>query len=530
MANSLTASILYLCTGVPFDDTYTDVKDFTEKSAQLDYFLNYSPANMRFVDISYQRLQNEVKGGRQRMSIRVDGYAEKFRLVNYLVFQNSPVYGENPSAEGGRFYYCFVKEVNYINPYNTELIYEIDYYQTYLFDYSLTDCTVEREHTTTDNYFEHILPEPVEIEEYILDNVHSYTTGSLYHYVLLAASPDVEAPDLNPYKKEAGLYSNVYCGLYTFVFDDTNVSHLTNYFKTIGSISDRANIVGVYTTRFEPLKNKTSKTVDITEQVPPIVSNIAGYAFKNNKLLTSQFRFFKMVTAINDELIIKPESLKFNNTANFKIGIDTTGSYQPAEFYYPYLHGVKNNNVYLMLDDIVEGTFTVDSFATWANNNTGTIIASVFGTIAGLASGMGAMSFIPSIASVGMQAFNKNETADTFKGKVIPGNPSIGLKRDNMEVFCYNADYNSLKRADDFFTYYGYRVETVKSPNNRSRSVMNYLKLKDCHIKGKLGVEATSVIKQIFLNGVRIWHSEVNTSLDNNTLTGSSGWINYTEV
>jgi hypothetical protein len=76
-----------------------------------------------------------------------------------MMFQNT--------AFGNKWFYAFIKGVEYINNSATEVEYEIDVMQTWYFDYDVGESFVEREHSETDDVGDNIVPENVETGELI---------------------------------------------------------------------------------------------------------------------------------------------------------------------------------------------------------------------------------------------------------------------------------------------------------------------------------------------------------------------------
>lgn len=87
MANSLTASAIVLCEGVPFDNSYTDTIDFSSKTEQLNYFGNFSKDGLRFANVSYQHVNYQSSTTRPAMTCRIDKYRGELENVNYLMFK-----------------------------------------------------------------------------------------------------------------------------------------------------------------------------------------------------------------------------------------------------------------------------------------------------------------------------------------------------------------------------------------------------------------------------------------------------------
>ena len=69
------------------------------------------------------------------------------------------------------------------------------------------------------------------------------------------------------------------------------------------------------------------------------------------------------------------------------------------------------------------------------------------------------------------------------------------------------------KMIDDFFTMYGYKVNSVKIPNITGRSNWNYVKTIDSIIIGNVPQNDLQEIKNMFDDGVTLWHN-TSTFLD----------------
>ena len=69
------------------------------------------------------------------------------------------------------------------------------------------------------------------------------------------------------------------------------------------------------------------------------------------------------------------------------------------------------------------------------------------------------------------------------------------------------------KIIDKYFSMYGYKVNDVKTPNITGRTNWNYVKTIGCNIVGDVPQDDMQKIKDIFNNGVTLWHNP-NTFLD----------------
>lgn len=146
---------IYLYKNVPLAPNYLDTIYFTTALLQLQWFSTY-----QFKYYGYQMFQ---RSGENRC--RLEGNPRLFTGVNYMVFKNL----KNPAAETGRTWFAFVTDVEYINENVVEIVYEIDVMQTFMFDYDLLQCYVERQHSETDNVGDNLLKEPIAIGDYVLN-------------------------------------------------------------------------------------------------------------------------------------------------------------------------------------------------------------------------------------------------------------------------------------------------------------------------------------------------------------------------
>lgn len=120
---------VHLLSNVPFNFSYNNVMDFDTKEDQIAYFLNKS--KITFDDLTHQRVNNN--------SINLEVAYEELYDINYMMFQNDKI--------PGKWFYAFITNYDFISPNVTRITYQIDVYQTWLFDMTWQTTYVEREHT-----------------------------------------------------------------------------------------------------------------------------------------------------------------------------------------------------------------------------------------------------------------------------------------------------------------------------------------------------------------------------------------------
>ena len=57
---------------------------------------------------------------------------------------------------------------------------------------------------------------------------------------------------------------------------------------------------------------------------------------------------------------------------------------------------------------------------------------------------------------------------------------------------------------------FGYKVNLVKVPNITGRQNWNYVKTINCNFDGDIPQNDLNIIKQMFDNGVTLWHNPAN--------------------
>lgn len=121
-------TVVRLLKDVPLSSSYEHTRDFSSKENQTRYFLDKSAHT--FTDFTYQREEQSIK-----VPIQID----KLYDVNYVMYQNSDY--------SSKWFYGFVVRKEYVNPNTTAIYFQIDVFQSWLFDFKLKPSYVVREHT-----------------------------------------------------------------------------------------------------------------------------------------------------------------------------------------------------------------------------------------------------------------------------------------------------------------------------------------------------------------------------------------------
>lgn len=205
-------SDVVLCRGVPIESDYRHTLYFDSVAAQNNYF--FRKAFKQFHNVSYQRERRNV--------ITLEIPATQVYACNYLMFKNTS-YGE-------KWFFAFVNSVEYVNDNVTDIYYELDMMQTWMFEYTLNQCMVEREHSVTDKIFENTKPENIGYGELmcgVSQNLLS-SHGLLGEYACVITSKPYSSGDV-PIK----LYSQ-FCPVYGYIGRSEDMNTIVQDFVSAG--------------------------------------------------------------------------------------------------------------------------------------------------------------------------------------------------------------------------------------------------------------------------------------------------------
>lgn len=153
-------SKIYFLKGIRLNENYTDTAYFDTEQDQNDYFMGKVAISLTQENYSYLR---HTAG-----QIKVKLTMRQLQGCSYIMFKNIDGTSDIPKYED-KWYYAFVTNYEYINDETTLVYYEIDLLQTYMFDYTIKPCMVERNHTIDDTLGKNRVPEGLDTGEYVYD-------------------------------------------------------------------------------------------------------------------------------------------------------------------------------------------------------------------------------------------------------------------------------------------------------------------------------------------------------------------------
>ena len=521
--------------GCPLDNTYEHTIYFsgaTKEEAidnQTKYFKGLKKYS--FTKQSYQRYADGV--------LHIQAQAENLFDCNYIMFQNN--------AFGSKWFYAFITKVEYVNNVSCKVYYELDVMQTWFFDYELCHCFVEREHTETDNFGEHLVPEKLETGEYTYTPV-TYSSDSpkitpfKSFSICILTSFDSEYNDAS-----GGWYGKTYSGLIAHTFK--NAGDANSFIDWAVSKQKGEGIVAAYMvpTVFEPgvpIKSTPGTYVGYLEKIKKNLTKIDGYTPRNKKLFTAPYN--SLLVTNNDgsgtqyayEYFYNYPTIVDNDYVALNVRCSRVNSPEYALIPWFYKGLEENHMERLVISGSPQCSYNTDTFKAWLAQNKVSLGLQSIGDLVGLLLGGLATAAGLSTANPLLTGAGTSTLASTFSNVTrnvgetiqksglpnqVKGNTNVGSLNINTGVFGFSIFYCTIRKEfaeiiDQYFDRYGYAVHQNKIPNRNVRPHWTFTKTVGCTLVGSLPSDVASSICAIYDRGITFWKkgSEIGDySLDN---------------
>lgn len=451
---------------------------------------------------------------------------------NYMAFQNH--------AHGDKWFYAFITNYEYVNEGMTAVFFQLDVLQTYMFEWTLGECFVERWTTPTDKVGEYLLPEGLETGEPI---IHS-TSANYFGFVwLIGSTANLKESGFPDVPLNASVYDNH--AMSYQIYACTGISFVNNILSALveaGKISavqflypfpkpfvtlvgDSASSLGVW--------NVSINSNVVSLGSIPLPEDLDGYTPKNNKMFTAPYTMGRLISSSGDALSYRFE---YSDTPSIRISAETSISPQSTVRAYPLQYNgmAKNYLETCVLNGLPLGSFNYAVFADWYARNanresmdwnvrkaqfTISTVAAGVSVVGGAATGAveGAGKLIETAIDSGFKLFEKMKAYQDMQ--IIPPTASMGAAAGdtNLAQNTYGYLLQSItirseyaKSIDDYFSRYGYRVMINATPTLQNRSNWDYIKTVDTSVGGNVPAIALSEIRQAFERGITFWHSASN--------------------
>ena len=493
----------------PLEDDMKNTLYFANASAQQTYM--NSCIVKSYTNVSYQR---------EQMVFRCPAQIDTIRNCNYLMFQNT--------AYSNKWFYGFIKKMTYIDDARTDIEFEIDPLQTYMFDITVKPSFIEREHTNDDTIGHNTIPEPLEIGEYVCSATNQkFVYNIMYCYYVLAVTDllSVATP------VEGTVYNAcIPDGCYYIALE--NISSVKKLVKLYSANGKKDAIVAIFVapkecfsqvafeTSPQGYKYSTSPSMvfSITETVAKPADTILSYVPRNKKLLTFPFRFVQASNNAGQIVNYKVEDFASGPNMEFQLRFALSCGGNGRVFPRGY-KGIDNNfDEGINLGKLPVGSWQNDLFTNWMTQNAINIPTSILGSVAdtaiGLASGIGTATAVSSglqgITSTVDQIYQHSLQPPQAEGNVCNGDVNFAYSMTCIILKNMSIKPEYARVVDDYLDMFGYATHRVKSPNVAHRQNWWYTKTIDVSITGNVPNEYMNQIKGCYNNGITFWRNPSN--------------------
>lgn len=523
-------STIRILKNVPINSDYIHTLWFSTLAEQTTYFQSKAKYT----------LNNNYYVNRDNVNeVQVDLSTANLVDCNYIMFRNQ--------NHENKWIYAFIKEVRYKNEDNSVIVFEIDDIQTWLFNMTLKECFIERQHTTTDVIGENLIPEQLEQGDYVFvehtPSVISDLRKNMSVIVLATFKNGLDTqggivPTKGNFVSDMPNYGNypnfsigMFSGLHVHKFTDP--ATLNNWFSNINSENLQDGIVAIYMFP-DALATASHDTLSIQKLNEGIslefnaITSLNGHLPKNKKMLTSPYVKFLVTDGSGSSIEYSTEYF-LNRKPSFELrGITNS---KPELWLIPlnYKGVVKNYDEAFSLGTLPLCAYATDAYKAYLAQNSVNIGSSLGSTIAG--TGVAALAFknpasslfianpiTAKIAAVGMGVSLVSSVASIVgslhSAKTVPprsgGVESSGAFLTATQQFGFRF-YNATCRkefaeiVDSYFTAFGYPINRIQKPNMKARTFYTYVKTRGCFIFGELPSDSASNMQAIFDNGITFW-------------------------
>lgn len=504
---------------------------FNSYNEQEAYFRTLP--KIEVTDFTYQR-----KDG----TVRFPAVFEDIRNYNYCMYKNV--------AYGNKWFYCFIEKMTYANDNVTQIKLITDVWQTWQLSLTFKQSYVLREHVNDDTFGLHTYPENIEYGDYIVNTRENVGTASTMNdcYFVVAVT-ELIGSMYNRWGSSSRVYNGLPQGTYLLAMAGDSYTEKYDNLKNLVRSYDAAGKSNAIMTMYVvpdsvvdvnpvaitfPVDDAGVKYSFSVHKLTPATSvktlmnkNIArnttidGYTPKNNKCFCSPYNYlaisnnggtqinyawedfsssnasFTMRAIVNEGCDVKLTPSNYKRTDllggyDYSISLQKFPSISWSSDF--YLNWQAYNSKYL---EIKTGLNTVQA-------GLGMIGSMATGNIAGMVGGAISMG---QIAADAQHQVNVAEmTPDSAKGNANTGDFNFTVGKTVFTAYKMSCKAEYIKLVDQYFTMFGYQVNTMKIPNVTGRRYWNYVKCAQPNILGNIPQEDMNEIKSLFTNGITLWH------------------------
>ena len=467
---------------------------------------------------------------------------------NYLAFQN-PDYSN-------KWFFAFIDSIDYVSDKVVTVNYTIDEFSTWWDYWQPDECFIEREHTMDDTPGANLIPEKLELGEYVSNGAVQRVSFDSDNQLIAMASSQYE-PDGTSWEcvRVGGIPQSGCLTLHESIIDFSAClrkmaqdGHIDNVYsvylvpKTIIDLVGDCDVKALSGNVTYYAYNGTSAPSSHDYTISGRPTTIDTYTPVNGKLLTAPFTGVLLYNLAGSTNFLGYEYFTTPSTPQIRcIGVPTVGcsiislplNYKNREI--NYLEGISCGKFPAL-------SWSADIYTNWLTQNAvniGTGLAGgMFDVMVGGMGMAGGVEGAGSALGAGVSEI-KNILGEMYQHSIAPittrGNTNQGdvyTAGGNNEVFthCVSITAQFARRIDKYFSRFGYQTNQTKIANQLGRTNWNFVKIANGESIGhstnndyfSVPTSSMETINNIYRKGVTIWHNHANIgnySLSNTIVT-----------
>ncbi len=522
------SSTLRLYRGVPLDPSYSNVRGMISNSQILNFLGNYLVKTISKMSV--------IKMGDGYVDVPMNEY--ETMDCNYLAFK-CPTFDD-------RWHFAFIVGAYRLSDRSSRIVFQKDVWNENQDLLSLRPSFVERMivSKSKDKVGAYTYPEGLELGEYLQKDLTTLPTPGADRRLEIYGLMNFN--DISYTPAEGQLINGVYQGLRLTRFSSVDAVNASLTAATENNKQDGVLALFMVSGFF---RNHDGKAYEQTLNLNMSYGSMDGYTPKNKKLYTYPYSFIILDNNSGAQLELRHELFDNVSAISISYGIALNGG-NPILFAYP-LHYAGMSSCYncmIQFNQFPKCSYTTDFYKAWLAQNAsgqnlrmafrGVDTAQAFGKgIAQIGAAVaGGVAGASSGASTGQMVGSGMQAAGGANGIIDAG---INLAKEVLSInnekkvaqlqpeatkqtagSGANAEMNTcyisvrkaylrkeyLKKIDDYFSAFGYHIGEIIQPDLTSRPCWNYVKILHANIAGSIEHDDMVKLRQIFSNGVTIWH------------------------
>lgn len=496
---------------------------------------------------------------RDKRALKVPANDENMRELSYMRFRNMDY--------SGPWIYCFVQNVEYINPHTSAITFQLDAWTTYQNFVDIKQCDVTREHTSSSAaYNANTVPEGIETGDYILAGVNKITLDT-DTFIIISSVSLVKDPgtidDIKINGSGGDVYQNIPSAASVYVVNAArtdDIASIMTYLEEYPWVSGNILSISIFPSQLLPpyqvVRSEIGFDIGVLSSGAPVsLTQVITNNWKSviggrsaGKLYCYPYCMIEIVMPDGNSCMIKPELLEGDLLSLYMQGVCVPSSVIIAQVLrYGARAGVPQDALY--------GSVVFNGFPTFPIQNNSYVVAKAqqesqyelsnkqtrqsnwiggaFDVIRGIAGGLtgeieapisSAMSLINRYVDYQNRAEQQRLNSGQMQGSIaMSGGWASGAQtllyaydKFTVTVRFWTIKPEYVNRITQYFDMYGYKVNEIKIPNISLRSRYNYVKCSSVNIFGDIPQEYLNEIRSMFLSGCTFWRDWNNVGVYGN--------------